>query len=288
LRRGVRDMVRISDARMSGTSYGTCVLHVSPTASAESAPDLHEGAAPAEFRDRLCRDNLISETSNIAMKKLKIPANLTVLAYESIKQYILDGRLDGDARLTEEYLATQLGISKSPIREALNRLEAEGLIRIEPRRGAYLRAFSIQDISDLYDLREALEKHVAHSAKMTPEFVLELKQSIRKMRQYLRENDKSRYIEEDMRFHAALANATGNDRLAKVLENVQNQIWIFRRKTYDLSSSSAPDFHEGIVRALEKNDRAKAERAMSDHIRNVRRKLLEFLEAQQSAEPVAS
>lgn len=222
------------------------------------------------------------------MKKLKIPANLTVLAYESIKQYILDGRLDGDARLTEEYLATQLGISKSPIREALNRIEAEGLIRIEPRRGAYLRAFSIQDISDLYDLREALDKHVAHSAKMTPEFVLELKQSIRKMRQYLRENDKSRYIEEDMRFHAALANATGNERLAKVLENVQNQIWIFRRKTYDLSSSSAPDFHEGIVRALEKNDRAKAEKAMSDHISNVRRKLLEFLEAQQSAEPVAS
>ena len=73
------------------------------------------------------------------MKKLKIPSNLTKLAYDSIKEYILDGRLDENSRLTEEFLSTQLGISKSPIREALNRLETEGLIRIEPRKGAYLR-----------------------------------------------------------------------------------------------------------------------------------------------------
>jgi DNA-binding GntR family transcriptional regulator len=221
------------------------------------------------------------------MRKLKIPANLTVLAYESIKQYILEGKLDGDARLTEEYLATQLGISKSPIREALNRLEAEGLIRIEPRRGAYLQAFSNQDISDLYDLREALENHVVRTAKVTPELVLELRHGLRKMRKYLKENDKARYIEEDMRFHAELAEATGNARLGKVLENVQNQIWIFRRKTYDLSSSSAADQHEEILLALENDDRTKAEKAMSDHIGNVRRKLLEFLQAQQRADSAA-
>ena len=62
------------------------------------------------------------------MKKLKIPSNLTTLAYNSIKEYILEGRLDENSRLTEEFLSTQLGISKSPIREALNRLETEGLI----------------------------------------------------------------------------------------------------------------------------------------------------------------
>src|ERR1700690_3965204 len=93
--------------------------------------------------------------SRVRMKKIKIPSNLTVLAYESIKQHILEGRLDQDSRLTEDFLSKQLGISKSPIREALNRLEAEGLIRIEPRRGAYLQGFSLQDIAELYDLREA-------------------------------------------------------------------------------------------------------------------------------------
>ncbi|MFB3830170.1 MAG: GntR family transcriptional regulator [Bryobacteraceae bacterium] len=212
------------------------------------------------------------------MKKINIPSNLTSLAYDSIKQYILDGKLDEDARLTEEFLSTALGISKSPIREALNRLEAEGLIRIEPRRGAYLRDFSTKDIEDLYDLREALETHVVHTAALSPELISELKHSVRRMRKFLKENNKPHYIDEDMHFHAALATATSNNRLCKALENVQNQIWIFRRKTYDLSSSTAPDFHVAIAGALEAGDRTRAEQAMREHIATVRQKLLEFLE----------
>src|SRR5438876_11187946 len=99
------------------------------------------------------------------MKKLKIPANLTALAYNSIKEYILDGRLDESSRLTEEFLSGRLGISKSPIREALTRLEAEGLIRIEARRGAYLPSLTIKEIDELYDLREALEVHAVRTAQ---------------------------------------------------------------------------------------------------------------------------
>ncbi len=211
------------------------------------------------------------------MRKIRIPSNLTSLAYNSIKQYILDGKLDEGARLTEEFLSSTLGISKSPIREALNRLETEGLIRIEPRRGAYLQDFSTKDIGDLYDLREALEMHVVQTAQLSPELIAELKQSVRRMRKFLKDNDKAHYIDEDMRFHASLATATGNDRLCKVLENVQNQIWIFRRKTYDLSSSTAPDFHEAIIAAFEAGERAAAVRAMSEHITTVGRKLVDSL-----------
>lgn len=211
------------------------------------------------------------------MQKIDIPSNLTSLAYDSIKRYILEGKLDEGARLTEEYLATTLGISKSPVREALNRLESEGLIRIEPRRGAYLREFSAKDISELYDLRAALEIHAVQTAKVTPELLSELKQSLQRMRRFLKSHDKARYIEEDIRFHTTLATATGNDRLCKMLENVQNQIWIFRRKTYELSSTSAADAHEEIVAALEAGDRTRAERAMSAHIITVLRKLLDFI-----------
>ncbi|HKZ00992.1 MAG TPA: GntR family transcriptional regulator, partial [Pyrinomonadaceae bacterium] len=80
------------------------------------------------------------------MKKLRIPDNLTTLAYKSIKDHIWEGDLDEGTRLTEEKLSQMLGISKSPVREALNRLEAEGLVRIEPRRGAHLRIFSAKEI----------------------------------------------------------------------------------------------------------------------------------------------
>ncbi|HME05849.1 MAG TPA: GntR family transcriptional regulator, partial [Bryobacteraceae bacterium] len=173
------------------------------------------------------------------MKKLKIPTNLTKLAYQSIKEYILADRLDESSRLTEEFLSSQLGISKSPIREACNRLEAEGLIRIEPRRGAYLRTLTVKEISDVYDLREALEVHAVRTAQITPKLLENLKQGIARMKEFLAANDKVHYIEEDVEFHAKLARATGNDHLCAVLENVQNQIWLARRRTYDLSSSTA-------------------------------------------------
>ena len=216
------------------------------------------------------------------MKKLKIPANLTALAYTSIKQYILEGRLDENARLTEEFLSNRLGISKSPIREALNRLEAEGLIRIEARRGAYLPTFSLKEIDELYDLREALEVHAARTAKVTPALLAELKQSIRLLRKHLESNDKANYIEEDVRFHTTLVNAAGNELLSKEFESVQNRIWLCRRNTYDLSSSSAPDQHEAIVNGLQ-GDRAAAQRAMSEHIGHVRQKLMQFLSSRERA-----
>jgi DNA-binding GntR family transcriptional regulator len=220
------------------------------------------------------------------MKKLKIPSNLTTLAYNSIKEYILDGRLDENSRLTEEFLSTQLGISKSPIREALNRLETEGLIRIEPRKGAYLRRPSSEEVTDLYDLREALETHVVRTAKLTPDVVAELHLSLKRQRAFLKANSRTQYIEEDLHFHAALAQATGNAHLCAVLENIQNQIWLSHRNSYDLSSAKAPGFHESIVDSLEANDRGRAEAEMRDHIRMVKRCLLEFLESSQVAEPV--
>ena len=220
------------------------------------------------------------------MKKLKIPSNLTTLAYNSIKEYILEGRLDENSRLTEEFLSTQLGISKSPIREALNRLETEGLIRIEPRKGAYLRRLATEEVTELYDLREALETHVMRTAKLTPAVLAELQQSLKRQRAFLKANDRAHYIEEDVHFHGELARASGNNHLCAVLENIQNQIWLSRRNTYDLSSSTAPDYHQEILDALEANQREKAEDAMRNHIQNVKQRLVEFLESSEVAETV--
>jgi len=215
------------------------------------------------------------------MRKLKIPDNLTARAYLSIKEHILDGRLDEDSRLTEGSLSSRLGISKSPIREALNRLEAEGLVHIEPRKGAYLRRLSISEMNELYELREALEVHVVRTAQVTPALLSELNQSVKRQRAFMKANDKARSIEEDVHFHAELARSTENAHLCMVLQNTQNQIWLCRRKTYELSGSTAPDYHQSIVDALEENDRVRAQETMREHIQNVRRRLLQFMEGLQ-------
>jgi DNA-binding GntR family transcriptional regulator len=214
------------------------------------------------------------------VKKLRIPENLTTMAYKAIRTYILEGGLTKEGRLTEEALARKLGISKSPIREALTKLESEGLIRIEPRRGAYLRELTIKEIEDLYDLREALEAHVTVTANVTPELIQELRQSISRLQTLRLEHDKAGSIEEDIHFHNSLAQATGNALLRTTLEGVQRQIWVFRRQTYDLSGSLAVAAHDAIVDALEKSDLTGAERSMREHIAQVRRTLVTFLAQQ--------
>jgi len=218
------------------------------------------------------------------MKKIKIPSDLTSLAYNSIKEHILEGHLDQDSRLTESLLSDQLGISRSPIREALNSLATEGLITIEPRRGAFLRRFSVKEVSDLYELRKLLEGFAVQTAEITPKFLTGLDKSIERSTALLNSNKKREFIEEDMWFHGAIATATGNQPLFVTLENVQNQIWLCRCKTYNLSSSSAPENHRSIVEALRENDRRKAKIAMREHIEYVQQRLVAFL----SAHPAAS
>ena len=212
-----------------------------------------------------------------AIKKLDTPQNLTQLAYDSIKSYILSADLDENTRLTEDLLSSQLGISKSPVREALNSLRTEGLIRIEARRGAYLRRFSVKEVKDLYDLREVLEVFAVRTATLTPQLSEHLHQSVQRTQNFLETHDKVAHIEEDLRFHHLIAASTGNVELCHILDNVQNQIVLCRRKTYKLSSSSAPSAHCAIVKALEGGDRGDAERAMRQHIAFVRERLIESM-----------
>ena len=213
-----------------------------------------------------------------SLKKIDTPKNLTALAYSSIKSYILREDLDEDTRLTEEFLSNQLGISKSPVREALNSLHTQGLIRIEARRGAYLRRFTAKEVNDLYDLREELEVYAVGAAIVTPKLLSELRESTRRTRKFLKANDRIGHIEEDTKFHGLIAAATGNHELYRVLANLQNQVWLCRRKTYDLSASTSPSAHKAILEALERGNLKEAQRAMRDHISLVRQRLIDFMQ----------
>ncbi len=207
------------------------------------------------------------------IKLAKLP-NLTELTYRSIKQNLLDGSLGESSRLTEESLARQLGISKSPVREALNRLEAEGLVCIEPRRGAFVRKFSAKEVRDLYELREMLETHAIEAVVITPKLLVDLAGSINRTKKYLKSGSKLEHIEEDLRFHAMITTAAGNQELCRVLGNIQQKTLLCRSKSYELSATTAPVAHMKIYEALEKGSKHEARLAMRDHIVFVRERLL--------------
>ncbi len=209
------------------------------------------------------------------MKKITQSPNLTELAYRSIKRSLLAGLIHGSSRLTEEFLANELGISKSPVREALNRLEAEGLIRIEARRGAFVRKFSAREIADLYDVRVVLELHSIEAATITSEFLTELAASIVRTKGILAEKDRIRHVEEDLRFHRMIAEATGNREFCQMFENVQQKSLLCRYESYELSGTVSPLAHKRIYQALKAGERQAAQTAMREHIVYVRDRLLE-------------
>jgi DNA-binding GntR family transcriptional regulator len=217
------------------------------------------------------------------MLKIQKAPNLTELAYQSVKRHLFDGKVAEGSKLTEEWLSTQLGISKSPVREALNRLETEGLISIESRRGAFVRKFTLKEVKDLYELREVLEVHAVGMVEITPELLDDLGKSVEHTGQLLTEHNVMAHVEEDIRFHNRIAEAAGNEELRRVLENVHQKSLICRSKTYHLSSSTAPLSHGKILQGLRDGDRKAAQEAMREHIVFVRDSLLKFLEEKEAA-----
>jgi DNA-binding GntR family transcriptional regulator len=200
------------------------------------------------------------------------------MTYLRIKQSVLAGSFEPSFRLTEEYIATELGVSKSPVREALNRLESEGLVRIVARRGATVRQFSRKEVNDLYNLRIALELHSISTATITLEVLRELAESIKRMKKILKVGNRLAHIEEDLRFHRILAEATGNGELCSVFENVQQKTLLCRYKSYELTGTSSPLAHRKIYQALKQRQISQAQDAMRDHIVYVRDRLLEDID----------
>lgn len=208
---------------------------------------------------------------------LKIPENLTQQAFRHIRDDILQGKLDGRQHLTESYFAERFGISKSPIREALNRLESEGLIAIHPRRGAFVVELSVHDIEEIFDLREALESLVVRDAVLNEKLLARMRVAVMSARHFRETNDKSNYIRADAAFHTTLAEASSNSRLKKILENMRNQMLIVRARTFELSSRTSVTQHLDILEALEQGKRDRAANLMAAHIRAVRARLVDYL-----------
>lgn len=214
--------------------------------------------------------------------KLKVPENLTQQAYRLIRDEILRGKLNSQSRLTEDFFAKTFGISKSPIREALNRLEAEGLITIFPRRGGFVIDFSLQDVKEIYEVREILEAFVVQNLTLDQKTVSALRDTVDAAESYLKKQDKLNYIRADATFHLLLAKACNNSRIRKALESMQNQTIILRHRTFELSSRTSTIQHRRILDALEKGKHDIAAQLMVEHIRSVRDRLVKLLTTRES------
>ena len=209
--------------------------------------------------------------------------NASVAATELIREAILDGRLEPGQRLKEEELARQLGISRTPVREALLMLQVEGQVDATPNRGAVVRVHTPDDLDDLYDLRALLEGHAARraGAKITRPEVLLLQESCERFDALGPGEDLRELVQENLFFHSTILDVAGSARLAGMVRRVIQLPLVYKSYIWYSPDQKriSSHYHRQIVKALDAGDGERAELVMKEHVFEARDLLVAELRA---------
>lgn len=194
------------------------------------------------------------------------------VVFNTLRQAILRGELKPGERLMEIQLANKLGVSRTPIREAIRKLELEGLVLMIPRRGAEVAQITEKSLRDVLEVRRALEELAVQLAcmRMTPEGILQLKQAADEFEKVLGDDDITVVAEADVAFHDVVYLATDNERLISLLNNFREQMYRYRveyLKKKECHEKLLAE-HRELIRAIEKGDSERATEITSTHIGN--------------------
>jgi len=217
------------------------------------------------------------------LKNLVVPPSLKQMAFNSIKTAILSKRLEPGKVYNEQTLAKELGISKTPVREALLDLTTKGFVTPLPRRGVQINVLTEKDISDLYEVRIALEIAIVRcvAPKLNEESLKEIEAIHKKEKEAIEADDRLSYLRIDREFHLCLASLTENCYMISSLENIRDLIdWMgFKALGRQERMKEVEQEHERIMEKLRKRDAEGAERLMEAHIRITMKNVLQQLEA---------
>lgn len=194
------------------------------------------------------------------------------VVFNTLRQAILRGELQPGERLLEIHLASKLGVSRTPIREAIRKLELEGLVLMIPRRGAVVAEITEKSLRDVLEVRRALEELAVKLAceKIRPEEIEELKEAAKEFEEALQTKDVTVYAEADVKFHDIIYRVTDNQRLIQLLYNFREQMYRYRveyLKREDSHETLLKE-HQYIIDSIEKGDEVRATEAMCAHIDN--------------------
>ena len=199
---------------------------------------------------------------------------LREMVYEELKMQILKGSIIPGTRMMEVELAEEMGVSRTPIREAIRKLEKEGLVTIEPRRGAYASMISTEDMVEILEVRQDLEGLAAYFAadRMTKKQMEELKQVSNSYNKAVKEGNMEAMIKHDTRFHHIIVESCRNKILVQMIEQLQELVLRFRYIYYDnfRRAENMPEEHEAIVAAIAEGDADKARAAADIHIERLK------------------
>lgn len=205
------------------------------------------------------------------LPQLEAPRALSEDVIDVLRSRILDGTFRPGERLVEGKLARQMGISRGPVREALQVLRAEGLIADRGRHGTYVVEVTERDIREICQLRAAVEGRAAQliARERRAEVIAALREILTQLDASAASDDERAALELDFSFHEALCRLSGNERLVRVFHS-QAQLLrlLFRldRKVFGPPSVTAPE-HWPILNAIESGDPVQAQKSIDEHMR---------------------
>jgi DNA-binding GntR family transcriptional regulator len=211
----------------------------------------------------------IDNSSSLAFLR---SASLPSLIEDKIEQMILNGELAAGERVNELALAQQLGVSRSPIREACRKLEQAGLVEVIKNRGVFVRSVDIQQALDIYEIRGALAQLAGGliAERATNEDIAELRDMAEQMDALAHAGDVEHYYRLNIAFHARLVQCTRNPRLIEMFQGTDKELHLYRHRSLvqpeGLIVSNKE--HIEIVQALTARDIKRARRAFKRHVLN--------------------
>lgn len=199
---------------------------------------------------------------------------LREIVYEELKREILVGEIAPGTRMMEIELADEMGVSRTPVREAIRKLEKEGLVTIEPRKGAYASDVSIKDMVDVLEVREDLEAMAAAMAaqKVNKDEKQALIEATMEYKEAVESERTEDIIRCDEKFHQLIVNCSGNKTLVQLFSQVQELALRFRYLYYDDFSryERMPMEHREIEEAILSGDYEKARVAAGEHVKKLK------------------
>ncbi len=225
-------------------------------------------------------------------KDLKVNMNeylpLRDVVFNTLRDAILRGELVPGERLMEIQLAEQLGVSRTPIREAIRKLELEGLVLMIPRKGAEVARISEKNLRDVLEVRRSLEELASELAcqRITDEQIEELEAAQQRFIEAVDNGDATQIAETDEAYHDVIYNATNNDRLVQILNNLREQMYRYRLE-YIKDESKRQILvveHDQILKSIKNRHVEEARRSMREHIDNQEITILQNIRAQDEKE----
>ncbi len=213
--------------------------------------------------------------------QLKVQKPLKDLVYLELKHKILTGEIVSQTRLMEIDLSEKMNVSRTPIREAIKRLADDGLVKVEPRRGAYVANISIKDMLDVFEVREDMEGFVAKLAaqRITEEEKEELRRIAAEYEEALaKTEDKENIIELDEKFHNYIVSCSGNETLSELVKYVQELSLRFRYLYYNDYSlyESTAEQHNRIMEAINAGRAEEARTEADAHVKALKEFVFEL------------